>query len=123
MDVLLVLLKKSIDRLQLQNLAARLLTKHISPMLATLHWLPISSRIDSFLYIKPEMAQDWPTSHSHYRLMFLQEPLDHLLLVTLIYKTPPNRKCEIQPSSDLLPNYGTASPKISEWQAHKNMSF
>ena len=44
--------KKSIDRLQLvQNAAARVLTKtrmreHISPILASLHWLPVASRID-----------------------------------------------------------------------------
>ena len=44
--------KKAIDRLQLiQNSAARLLTKtkkreHITPVLYTLHWLPVSNRID-----------------------------------------------------------------------------
>ena len=44
--------KKSIERLQLiQNAAARLLTKtkkreHISPVLASLHWLPVTFRID-----------------------------------------------------------------------------
>ena len=44
--------KKAIDRLQLiQNSAARLLTKtkkreHITPVLYTLHWLPVSHRID-----------------------------------------------------------------------------
>ena len=46
------LCKKSISRLQLvQNSAARLLTntkkcEHITPILASLHWLPISFRID-----------------------------------------------------------------------------
>ena len=44
--------KKSIDRLQLvQNAAARVLTKtrmreHITPVLASLHWLPVVFRID-----------------------------------------------------------------------------
>lgn len=44
--------KKTIERLQLiQNSAARLLTKtkrrkHISPVLAILHWLPVTFRID-----------------------------------------------------------------------------
>lgn len=44
--------KKTTERLQLiQNSAARLLTKtkrreHISPVLATLHWLPVTFRID-----------------------------------------------------------------------------
>ena len=44
--------KKSIDRLQLvQNAAARVLTKtklreHITPVLASLHWLPVAFRID-----------------------------------------------------------------------------
>ncbi|KAL2089166.1 hypothetical protein ACEWY4_016065 [Coilia grayii] len=44
--------KKSIEKLQLiQNSAARLLTKtrkmeHITPVLAELHWLPVSYRID-----------------------------------------------------------------------------
>jgi len=44
--------KKSIEKLQLiQNSAARLLTKtkkreHITPVLITLHWLPVSFRID-----------------------------------------------------------------------------
>ena len=41
----------SIHRLQLQNMAARILadTKrraHITPVLAALHWLPVKSRID-----------------------------------------------------------------------------
>ena len=46
------LCKKSISRLQLvQNSAARLLTnakkrEHITPILATLHWLPVTYRID-----------------------------------------------------------------------------
>ena len=44
--------KKTTERLQLiQNSAARLLTKtkrreHISPVLASLHWLPVTFRID-----------------------------------------------------------------------------
>ena len=44
--------KKAISRLQMiQNSAARLLTNtkkrsHITPILATLHWLPVSYRID-----------------------------------------------------------------------------
>ena len=44
--------QKSINRLQLvQNTAARVLTKtrkyeHITPILASLHWLPVSFRID-----------------------------------------------------------------------------
>ena len=44
--------KKTTDRLQLvQNAAARVLTKtrmrdHITPVLASLHWLPVASRID-----------------------------------------------------------------------------
>ena len=44
--------KKSTDRLQLvQNAAARVLTKtkmreHITPVLASLHWLPVAFRID-----------------------------------------------------------------------------
>ena len=48
----LVVLPKNTGRLQLiQNSAARLLTKtkmraHISPVLATLHWLPGTFRID-----------------------------------------------------------------------------
>ena len=46
------LCKKAISRLQLvQNSAARLLTNsrkrdHITPILASLHWLPVSDRID-----------------------------------------------------------------------------
>lgn len=44
--------KSSLDRLQLvQNAAARLLTgtrkrEHITPVLASLHWLPVKFRID-----------------------------------------------------------------------------
>ena len=44
--------KKSIRKLQvIQNVAARILTNtrrrdHISPVLSTLHWLPVSFRID-----------------------------------------------------------------------------
>lgn len=44
--------KKSIERLQLiQNTASRMLTKtkkreHITPVLATLHWLPVYFRTD-----------------------------------------------------------------------------
>ena len=50
--ILTGLQKKTTERLQLiQNSAARLLTRtkrreHISPVLAALHWLPVTFRID-----------------------------------------------------------------------------
>jgi hypothetical protein len=49
--------RKYIEKLQLvQNAAARVLTKtrsrnHITPVLTSLHWLPVALRIDFKLYL------------------------------------------------------------------------
>ncbi|KAF7648774.1 hypothetical protein LDENG_00152180, partial [Lucifuga dentata] len=54
------------DRLQLiQNSAARLLTKtkkreHITPVLATLHWLPVSYRIDFKVLLQSSQRHPTP---------------------------------------------------------------
>ena len=124
--------QKSISRLQLvQNAAARLLTNtrrwdHITPVLATLHWLPVAFRIDFNIILITFKARKGLAPQYLVDLLPNYDPYRTLRSSDAALLKPPTQKCNVKKGerafSVRAPNIWNALP-MSIRQADTIASF
>lgn len=114
---------KSINKLQyIQNCAARILMRvrkynQITPILKTLHWLPVGPRIDykiSLLTCQCVYGNAQPTERSFLSPRSSHGPSAPLQPTSLRSREPSWIAWVIEPSAHLLPGCGIHSPTICD---------
>ena len=114
----------SLHRLQMvQNAAARLLTgtkryQHITPVLASLHWLPVRQRIDFKIALLVFKCLNGQAPSYLCELLSIRKPARTLRSSSELLLDVPRTKLKQSRGQRSAPRSGTADLLMSELQSH-----